>query len=148
MTTTENQETKVIRIIDVTITTGGTSTNLLDVEERLIQPGELKTPPNLYNPVGIKQDENYWLLTLTHDGFTDIYDTFFEDDAANPVIASLIITFTVVQNDVEYTETWTYKANQKYVYNGPEGDVEAGRQEQDQKYYILAYGDKAVALTS
>lgn len=146
MVVTQNKETTVIRIINVT-TPGGTSTNILDVEERLIQPGELKTPPNLFNPVGIKQDENLWLITITHDGITDIYDTYFEDDAANPVIPSLVITFAVVQDGTDYTETWTYTANQKYINNGPEGDVEAGRQEQDQKYFILAWGDKAVVLS-
>ena len=136
----------IIRI-DAVRVPAGSATNILSFSDDFVMQNDPRFVPNVYEGIAIKFDHEWHDITIIFDSDTDIFDTYIDDDGPNPVIPSLIVDFTVVTiaTQAVATERWTYTANQTYIRERNEGEIEEGRERQTFEYRILAWGDRAIS---
>jgi hypothetical protein len=91
-------------------------TNVLDVEIKLA-PDDFLEPqfvPNTIAALGVKQWEKFWVVTITHDSWSSVWDSYLNDDGEGAVIPSFSITFELADTG---TEVWTAEASKSYIQN-------------------------------
>lgn len=105
--TVNSVDTFNIDTVDIWIVTEELEQDLVDI---LFTPGTVEG-------VGESQGAKCWLLKVVHDGWSDVWDTYIEDDAEGPVIPSLVVIFETITAGVAGTEVWTFQVSKSYVSN-------------------------------
>ncbi len=107
---------KLTGITNVTCN-GAASTNILSVEWEYLTDIQPQFMPNVTAALGIKEwTGKYWVLRVTTDTKTSIFDSYISDTGAGTVIPSLSVAYSAVKYDgTIQTETHTYEANKCYI---------------------------------
>lgn len=128
-------------------------TNVLDVDiwaitdegdEDLI---DILFTPNTIEGIGAKQWAKGWLLKFVHDGWTDVWDSYIDDDGEGAVIPTLVVTFNTIVAGVAGTEIWTFQASKSYVSNRDEVGMRIEEKHTPGAIYVLIIGTVAVTHT-
>jgi len=103
--------------------------------------------PNTFEGLDLKQDQKWRLLTVVVDSETDIFDTYFNVQAVNAVIApNLIVNFTLA-DAAGGTRSWTYSGGtpeMTYILNRREGNISDDLPRDTIEYQIITTCDRAV----
>jgi len=139
-------ERKIIGIQSVETTTGA-STNIMDVDiwavtddgnEDLV---EVLFTPHTFEGVAFRQWAKCWLVKIVHDGWTDIYDAYIDDDGESAAIPLFKITFDIKKTAAnKTTEIWTFQTSKSYVMNRDELRVEIEQKRTPGAIYIVCIG--------
>jgi hypothetical protein len=96
---------------------GVDSTNILGVEWEYVTDLQPQFMPNLTAAIGVKEwSGKYWIIRVTTDTKTSIFDSYISDSGAASALPTFIVTYSAVKADgTQQTETHTYEANKVYV---------------------------------
>ena len=129
-----------------TVRTGGVdSENILGFKDDFIMKNTPQFVPNVYQGVGLKQDEKYHVLTVVVDSETDIFDSMMNIVAAQaPAGTDFLATFT--QDDTTgVVETWTYEHAKTFMMGREEGRINEVSGRETIEYVFVSYGSRVVS---
>ncbi|GAG15002.1 unnamed protein product, partial [marine sediment metagenome] len=70
---------------------------------------EVLFTPNTLEGIGFKQWAKGWLVRIVHDGWTDIWDSYINDDGEGIPIPIFVVTFNTMVAGTAGTEVWTFQ---------------------------------------
>jgi len=121
-------------------------TNIMDVDiwaitdegsEDLVEVIEMA---NVIEGVGFKQYARCWLVKVVHDGFTDVWDSYINDDGKGPAIPNFSITFDILTIGVVGTMLMTFEASKCYIYNRDDVTFELDQKRTPGAIFVLCIG--------
>ena len=122
-------------------------TNVLDVDIWLMTDDynedlvEVQFTPGTIEGVGFKQWAKCWLVKIVHDGWTDLWDSYIDDDGEGIALPNFSVTFDIVEDVAEkVTEVWTFQANKSYIANRDEIRVEIEQERTPGAIYVVCIG--------
>jgi len=134
---------KYLYIEDVT-TNLGTCTNVLSFMEEHIMEITPQFVPNTFQGPDVKQDHKWFVLTITVDSETDIFDSpHLRVTNDNDPFTILTVDF-ILADGASTRERWTYQAARSYVMSRDEGKIDMDAARNTIQYQILMYGTRAV----
>lgn len=141
---------KYLGIKKITVNTTD-ETNILDVDIWAITDSydedlaEVKFTPNTIEGVGFKQWAKGWLIKIVHDGWSDVWDSYIDDDAEGAVIPAFIVIFDIVKDAAgKVTEVWTFEASKCYIANRDELKVEIEQERTPGAIFVVCIGSVEV----
>lgn len=121
--------------------------NILDVEITLVTDdmeedlAEVKFTPNTIEGTAFKQYGKCWLTKVVHDGWTDVWNSYIDDDAEGAVIPNFVVVFDIVKTAAEKTtEVWTFQASKCFIFNRDELRVEIEQKRTPGAVYVVCIG--------
>lgn len=99
---------------------------------------------NVIEGVGFKQYAKCWLVKITHDGWTNIYDAYINDDGKGSVLPNFSITFDTLTIGVAGTQLWTFQASKSYILNPDDVAFELDQKRTPGAIFVLCIGTVAV----
>jgi len=121
---------------------GSTAENVVGYDQEFPQRIVPRITPNTTSPIGVRQHSGkHRTITIDFDSVTDIFDAYIDDDGVNPVIPSLVITFTITGGD---TQVHTFEANHCYVKNRGRLVVEKSQLNKVWRIVIVCIGTRIV----
>jgi len=138
---------KTMRIDNFTILGRGSCTNVLRFEDEFIMNMTPQFIPNTFHGIGLKQDQQWRILTVVVDSETDIFDPYIDTVTANTIIpANFYVEFTLADGAAT-VERWTYSGGApqvSYIINRLPGRIDDDVDRDTLEYQILTTCNRAV----
>jgi len=144
-----SKEVQYTGISSVVLNAGANTTavNILEYEWEFVGPDgsdilDVRTTPNTYEGVGVTEwSGKHWRLKLTFDSYTDIFDSYIEDDAVNPVIAAVVNV--VMKTAAGSTQVHSYETSKCYISN-VDGETVEKATRNPVTYELVCIGTRSV----
>lgn len=136
---------KITGINKITVNTSH-ETNILDVDIWLMNDeygedlAEVQFTPNTIPGVGFKQWAKVWLIKVVHDGWSDVWDSYIDDDGKAIEIPEFVIVFDTMTAGVVGTETWTFETDKSHIANRDELSVEIEQRRTPGAIFVVCIG--------
>ena len=105
-----------------------------DMKEDLV---EIKFTPGTYEGVGAKQWAKGFLVKVMHDGYSDVWDPYINDDGVNVVLPAFTVTFDLTGGG---TEVWTFQANKCWVANRGDLTIDKEAERGEGVVFVICIG--------
>lgn len=130
-----------------------TEYNIMDVDIWLVTDegsedlAEVQFLAGTIEGVGFKQWAKGWLVKVVHDGFTDVWDSYIDDDGKGIVLPAFAVTFDTVVAGVIGTMICTFQVSTAYISNRDDLHFERDQKRTPGAIYVLCTGIVSITHT-